>query len=136
VSTIDRKTAIELGVEKAYAALRYTEATPEADTPEGLAALDPKIGGTRFSEMTATETLRRANALRAGTPPEDAPGERGASPAAIAKLVERWARRAGAKGAKATARRRGGAWIVAIEIGLDTATALAATERPRRRRRR
>ena len=66
---LPRAKAIELGVEKAYALIAYTKATPEADSARALAAADATIGGRRLSQASVKEVGAAAAQRRPTRPP-------------------------------------------------------------------
>jgi hypothetical protein len=124
VSTMDRDTALGLGVEKAYAALRYTEATPEPDSPAQLLRENPRIGDKPFAALTASELRKatRATKTAVGKAPAKTPEAAAASRAA--RALQAWARRAGAKKAVAVVKKRTGGWGVVLEVSVEEAGSL------------
>lgn len=76
VTNVPRDHALALGQEKAYELLAYTAATPEADTPAGLATANAKIGSKRVAEASVRDLKAATKAVRAkqkiARPPSDA----------------------------------------------------------------
>jgi len=119
VETMDRETALQLGLEKAYALARYTAATPEEDTPAGLLAAGALVGGKPAGEATLREIQRATRDVRRKTAPTKAkdPEEKGAEDARQA--LSAWLVRRRVKGAEVEIRRRKGGLRIVVELGAD-----------------
>lgn len=78
VASISRAEALELGQEKAFALVAYTEATPEHDSPSTIAANNEVVAGKRLKEAptreirAATKKLKATKAKATQTPAERA----------------------------------------------------------------
>jgi hypothetical protein len=121
-----REMALELGVEKAYALVRYAAATPAADVARELARVDAPIAGKRVRSASTREILAATRRLRGKGSRE----VQAASPEVrrLARALQAALRKAGAKGARASGEQRDGAgWIVvripAGEVGRVEVTA-------------
>ena len=66
---LPRAEAVALGVEKAYALIAYTEATPEEDRPADVAKSDAKVGGRVLSKATVKDVQAATHAARPKRPP-------------------------------------------------------------------
>lgn len=108
VRKVPRAQALALGQEKAYALVAYTEATPEADSPEGLVVADAKVGAKPVSKSSvreieaATRTVRGAE--RAKRPPTKAERARAKAEAALVKTLRGALREIGIGRAEITVR--------------------------------
>lgn len=63
VEHVSREQALRLGREKAYALVAYAAASPEADVPSQLAAIDAEIAGKKVAALSTRdieEAARRA----------------------------------------------------------------------------
>lgn len=91
VRKVPRAQALALGREKAYALVSYTEATPEADSPEGLADADAKVGAKPVSKSSVREIQAATRAVReterAKRPPTEAERARAKAEAALVKTL-------------------------------------------------
>jgi hypothetical protein len=125
VSRVPLKTALKLGLEKAFAMTRYTDATPEIDTPESLVEGGGEIGGkpavaaSRREIEAETKKLRKVAAAKKGK--VDA-AEREAS--IIARRGAAWLKARGAKKATVLARRAKGGYVLAITLDVAEGAAL------------
>lgn len=111
-----RDLALDLGIETAYALLRYTAATPAADVAHRLAAGNTKIGGKRISELTATDIRKETKRLTAAPRPTDAETRNARG---IARRLQQTLRRKGAPSAVIRAERQGAKWKLLVEVDLD-----------------
>jgi hypothetical protein len=125
VSRVPLATALQLGPEKAFAITKYTDATPELDTPQLLVEGGAMIGGKPAAEASkrdieaATKKLRRgAKAKKGAADPAEREAER------LAKSGASWLKARGAKKAKVEARRTKEGYMVAISLPLTAAAAL------------
>lgn len=115
--------ALALGVEKAYALVRYVEATPAADVARELAARNARIGDVRISAMSVSE-------LRAATKRARSRGQADLDPAAArrarreATRVQRALRARGLKAAKVRASAHGTRWVLQVEVPVEDADEL------------
>jgi hypothetical protein len=88
VEHVSREQALRLGREKAYALVAYAAASPEADVPSQLAAIDAEIAGKKVSALSTRdieEAARRARQAARKPSPEEKAAER-AGREAIAQL--------------------------------------------------
>lgn len=118
-----KKQALELGVEKAYALVRYVEATPAADVARELAARDARVAGKPIAAITVSELREATRAVRgrdhaAADPAASAEARR------VARRVQRELRARGLKELKARAVPKGARWVLTVELPLDDADAL------------
>ncbi len=112
--------AIKLGLEKAYALVRYVEATPAADVAKDIFMRDALVGGKPISEATVREIVEATKQVRGERPRDsrdpDAKEARGA-----ARVLQRALRKAGAKGVTARGAWERGAWWVRVEMRAEEA---------------
>lgn len=125
VSRVPLKTALDLGLEKAFALTRYTSATPELDSPELLLESGAKIGDKPAAEATkrdieeATKKLRKEAAAKKG---KADPAEREAERAA--KQGRAWLKGRGAKKGKVEVRRTKDGHVVVVTLPVAEAVGL------------
>jgi hypothetical protein len=128
VSRVPLATALKLGPEKAFAMVKYTDATPEPDTPELLLQGGAMIGGKAAAEASkrdieeATKKLRRSGAAKRG---KLEPAQREAEQ--VAKRGGGWLKTRGAKKARIEARRTTKGHVVVITLAVADAAALFET---------
>ena len=108
VRKVPRAQALSLGQEKAYALVSYTEATPEADSPEALMATDVKVGAKPVSKSSVREIEAATRAVRltekAKRPPTEAERARAKAETALVKTLRGALRGAGIGRAEITVR--------------------------------
>ena len=108
VRKVPRAQALALGREKAYALVSYTEATPEADSPEALMATDAKVGAKPVSKSSVREIDAATRAVRvtekAKRPPTEAERARTKAETALVKTLRGALRGAGIGRAEITVR--------------------------------
>lgn len=127
VSRVPLATALKLGPEKAFALVRYTDATEALDTPEGLVeegatlGTKPAIEASKRDIEQATKKLRRASKAK-GKKPDAAAVEANR----LAKRAAAWLRENGAKKAHAEALKRKDGHFVTITLSVADVTALLA----------
>ena len=94
VDHVPRDQALRLGQEKSYALVSYAAATPEADIPAELAAVDAEIAGRPVSKASVRELRDAARAVRAKKPKSAAQKasakETALALAAVKKRVAAW----------------------------------------------
>ncbi|MBK8258506.1 MAG: hypothetical protein IPK82_38335 [Polyangiaceae bacterium] len=125
VSKVPLATALKVGPEKAFALVKFTEVTPELDTPELLVEGGQKIGGKSAAEASvrdiagATKTLRKAAVKKGGkvdAAQKEAEG--------VAKRGLAWLKGRGAKKARVEARKTKDGYVVTVTLGVREAAAL------------
>lgn len=119
VETMSRDKAQQVGVEKAYALVRYTAATPEDDTPEGLLSSGALVGTKPASEATLREILRATRDVRKKTAPKKprSPEEKAADDAR--RALSAWLGRRKVKGAEVRVLKRKEGFRIVVEIGAE-----------------
>jgi len=121
--TFTKAQAISLGAEKAFALTRYVAATPEEDIAGSLVDADARIDGKRLSVISVREIEAATKGVRAkGKRRVRDPLERAARSAA--RRAQAAVRKRGARGARASAVRTGGAWVVRIEVPMEAVEAI------------
>jgi hypothetical protein len=99
VRKVPRTQALSLGQEKAYALVSYTEATPEADSPEALLATDAKVGAKPVSKASVREIEAATRVVRvtekAKRPPTEAERARAKAETGLVKTLRGALRGAG-----------------------------------------
>jgi hypothetical protein len=117
--------ATKLGLEKAYALVRYAEATPAPDFAKVLALQDVVVGGKRISEASVRDIVAETKKIRGeGVPDARDPAAREARGAA--KALQAALRKGGAKGVTARRAWERGAWKVRVELSAEEARGLVA----------
>ncbi len=113
----EREQALSLGLEKAYALVRCTAATPAPDSPKFLSETGAKIGKKPAGAATVRDIAKAAGAERrrreAKRPDPEAKAAAETERAVRARLVKRAVREA----AVAVARKKTG-WRIRVEIDL------------------
>jgi hypothetical protein len=123
VTTMSVKTALPLGVEKAFELARYTQATPALDTPDSLLESGAFVGDRPAAESTVQDLARATrNEKKKSAPAKKDPAEKTAEKAA--KQAGTWLRKHGAKGIVAKAVRRKDGWRVVLEMTPEAAAAV------------
>lgn len=124
VSRVPLSTALELGLEKAFALTRYADATPEPDTPE-LLATGGTIGGEPIAKVgrraieEETKRLRQKAAEKKGlVDPARKEAEK------VAKRGLSWLKARGAKKGAVEARRTKQGHLIAITLPVAEASKL------------
>jgi hypothetical protein len=124
-SRVPVKTALKVGIEKAFALTKFTDATPELDTPELLVEQGGVIAGKPAAEVSRrdidaeTQKLRRKAAAKKG---KVDPAQREAE--AVAKRGSVWLKARGAKKGKVEARRTKEGHVITITLSMEAAAAL------------
>ncbi len=125
VSRVPLKTALELGLEKAFALTRYADATPELDTPELLVAGGATIAGQSVAKLgrraieAETRKLRQKAAAKTG---KVDPAQRDAEK--VAKRGAAWLKARGAKKGAVEARRTKDGHVITITVPVAEAAKL------------
>ncbi len=125
VSRMPLATALQLGLEKAFALTKYTDVTPELDTPERLVEEAGTIGDKPVTLMSRraideeTKKLRQKAAAKKG---KVDPAQREAE--SLAKRGSSWLRARGAKKSKVEARRTKGGHVITITLEVPDAASL------------
>jgi len=114
VEAFSREQALQLGIEKAYALVRYVAATPAQDIAAELARRDAAIGGSAISQLSARKIAAATKKVRA--PAVDEAEARHARDRA--RRLQRKLRAQGAKQASVRAVRRSGRWWLQIALPL------------------
>ena len=126
VGSMSREDAVALGFERAFAAVRYTEATPALDSPRSLVEGKDLVAGKHVLDTSVREVERATTAVR------DALGKQSPVDAAtrearrVAREVQASLRKRGARGATAAPVRRGGVFWIHVEVPIGEAGALSA----------
>ena len=116
--TFTREQALALGAEKAFALTRYVAATPEQDIAGSLVEADARIDGKRLSAISLRQLEAATKAVRGkGRKATRDPLERAARSAA--RGAQAALRKRGARGARASAVRADGVWVVRIEVPME-----------------
>lgn len=113
-----KKLALDLGVEKGYALIRYTAETPALDVARDLATSNVTIAGQRVREMSATDLREATKRVKAGPPPRD---EDAKAARRVARRLQRKLRDEGAKSAKVRAHLEGSKWHLRVDLELTDA---------------
>ena len=123
VSRVPLGTALKLGPEKAFALTKYTDATPEPDTPAFLLESGARVGGTPASEASLRDidTATRAQRKKSATSPRDA---KAIEAERAAKSGRAWLKARGAPKAKVEAVRTKDGPAIRVTLPLAEATAL------------
>ncbi len=124
VASVPREQALAMGQEKAFALVRYAEATPEVDTPQILLETGTLPGGKRLADASVRELdaalkgMSSARKKKGKASPEEltAHGEAASLQAALRKL--------GAKDAVVTAARTGGDWWLRAHVRVASSAVL------------
>lgn len=116
-----KKLALRLGVEKGYALIRYTAATPAVDVARILASANALVGGKRVLQLSAKELRDETKRLTSGPAPSD---EDVKAARRSARELQRRLRAKGAKSAKVRAERDGARWKLQIEVDASEADLL------------
>ncbi len=118
VNAFPRSKALQLGQEKAYALSRLADATPSADSPEGLTDTTIAVGKSRkrITDASVREINAAARDVRANARPAKAasPEERAAKKSA--RELQAALRRKGVKGASVQTKHDETGWLLEIEI--------------------
>lgn len=64
VRNVPREQALELGFERSYALVSYTDATPEADSPAQLLREDAKVDGKPVKQASVRDMTKAARGVR------------------------------------------------------------------------
>lgn len=122
-SAYTREQVVGLDFEKAYAIVRYVEATPKIDSVGEIVEKGVVLGGRRVpvQKLSAREITRdtrvvRRNAHRASSDEKAA--------VAVARKLQAALRSRGARGATASAIHGKGGWMIALRLSLDGAKLL------------
>lgn len=118
----DEKIATELGIEKTYALVKYAAATGKREDAPLLVETNPEVGEEHehLLDLTARDILRAAQDLKANKAAQN-PSQVEHATRRLARQVQAWIRKAGAKKAVARARRHEGKWGVSIRLENDEA---------------
>jgi hypothetical protein len=118
--------AVELGVDKGYALVRYAAAVPRFGPPRQLLAANPRIAGVGIREISSKALLDALRATRAKQREAADAGDDTAQEAdrAIRRLRTKLAREI-APSASFRRKRRGSTHRVLVELDADEALALA-----------
>lgn len=116
VSSVARDQALELGLERAFALVRYTEATPEPDTPGYLLASKAKVGGKPVAQASVRAIVAATKAVRKAHPGKRAKSTGEAEADDAVKRAHAWLAKKGVRGAKVEAKRSRGAWVVRVDV--------------------
>lgn len=127
VEKVPLEQALALGPEKAYALARYTDATPELDTPAGLLEGEATIGGKKVADASVRDLREATKKARAKSGKKHAasPEEQAASKAA--REVSAWLRSQKVRGATVTAKRAAKGYLLTIELPVASSSALLAS---------
>jgi hypothetical protein len=128
VSRVPLGTALKLGPEKAFALAKYTDATPEPDTPAFLLESGARVGGKLVEEASLRDidTATRAKRKKSGSSPRDAKtieAER------AAKSGRAWLKAQGAPKATVEAVRTKDGPAIRLTLSLEEATVLFKSRR-------
>jgi hypothetical protein len=126
VEKVPLEQALQLGPEKAYALARYTEATPELDTPAGLLESGAEIGGKKVADASLRDLTRAGKEARARTKPKRAASPEQTAAVKAARDVSAWLRGHKVRGASVTAKRGAKGHEVVIVLPVASAAVLAA----------
>lgn len=126
VEKVPLEQALQLGPEKAYALARYTEATPEPDTPAGLLESGVEIGGKKVADASLRDLTRAGKEARAKTKPKRAASPEQAAATKAVRDVSAWLRGQKVRGASVTAKRGAKGHEVVIVLPVASAAALTA----------
>jgi hypothetical protein len=129
VTSMPRETALSLGPERAYAAVRYAAATPEVDSPAGLLASGTKIDGQPMSSLSAAALMRAATEKRREQTPHRLRSPEEIAARAAAKKLQAFLRAHGVARASIAARRHKGLWMLFAEIGVEEVARLTGKRR-------
>ncbi|MFW5920679.1 MAG: hypothetical protein ACOCUS_02475 [Polyangiales bacterium] len=118
VEAYPRKQALELGLEKAYGLVRWTEATGQERSPSELAASNALIGDRRVHDISSRALQDRLRHAREtiGASAGDGRVQSGKNAERIARRMQREMRAQGLEGVRARARRVRGQWYVTLEV--------------------
>lgn len=125
VSRMPLKTALELGLERAFATVKLTDATPQPDTPELLLEQGFTVGGKPLAEVTRraieeeTKKVRKTAAAKSG---KVDPAQREAE--SVAKRGSSWLKTRKAKMGKVEARRTKDGHVITITLSVGDAASL------------
>ena len=125
--TFDRKTALEVGIEKCYALTVYAKATGRPGKAAAILAADEPVRGMRGLRVKTASASKLYAAVRALKEAKKAGREPTEIQAAREKTrlsTEAWVRKLGFRGAQAEIVRRHGEAKVAIYLSLEVAEAL------------
>ena len=119
----DRDQALALGLEKAYQLIRYTEATPEPDSPAFLLATHAKIGkkpieAASVRELVDATRVQQAKKHAKSIDPAEHEAQR------RARALQAALRKRGAHRATVTSARIGRAWVLRVEVPVAEAKVL------------
>jgi hypothetical protein len=124
VEAFPRELATKLGVDKAYALVRYAEATPAPDVARVLAVQDALVGGKRVSEVSAREIVAETQRIRGGGRSRDPQDPAGKEARGAARALQAALRKLGGGGVRARAAWEDGDWGVRIEMSAEEARAI------------
>lgn len=116
-----KQQALSLGVEKAYALVRYAAATPAPDLARSLATADARIAGKPLRDLTVKQLRDATKTLHGVMPPNDHDLEEAR---ATARKLQKKLRAEGASSAKVRAHREGIALHLRIDMDVKDASAL------------
>ena len=126
VDRMPRHLALELGPSKSLELVRWTEATPDVDTPASVIRKNTSIDGVPARNISARGLSDARTTLVAGQ--RRAKGEVDAKEEAAgrtARTLQAWLRKHGARAATATPRRTASGWRVAAELTVAEADELS-----------
>jgi len=124
VEAFPREVATELGLEKAYALVRYAEATPAPDVARVLAEQDAVVAGKRVSEVTVREIVAETQRIRGGGRSRDPQDPAAKEARGAARALQAALRKLGGGGVRARAAWEDGTWGVLIELSAEEARAV------------
>ena len=120
-----RELAVELGLEKAYALVRYAEATPALDVARVLAERNVVVAGKGVRQATVREIEAETKRIRTGGKVRDAKHPAAREARAAAREIQKAIRKLGSGKAKARAVWERGEWGVRVEMTAAEARAVA-----------
>jgi len=127
ISVVDAfpvELATTLGLEKAYALVRYAEATPALDVARVLAERDVVVAGKRVSEATVREIAAETKRLRGGGGVRDPKDPAAKEARGAARALQAALRKAGGRGVSVRAAWEAGTWGVRVEMSAEEARAI------------
>lgn len=124
VEAFPERLAIELGLEKAYALVRYAEATPAPDIARVLAERNVVVGAKRVSDVTVREIVAETKRIRGGGVARDSRDPAAREARGAARALQAALRKVGGKGVVARGAWEDGTWKVRIEMSAEEARAV------------
>jgi len=121
-----RELAVELGLDKAYALVRYAEATPVADVARVLAERDAIVGGKGVREASTREIEAETKRIRSGGKVRNTKDPAAVEARGAAREIQKALRKVGRGKTTARAVWEHGEWWVRIEMAAVEARTIVA----------